>query len=203
MFGFFTMTMNNAFAQMPVLAKAGAANPELEAMRPLLRSVIARVLRVPPSHADVEDCTQECMTRGLSALLAIDTHERKRAVMVGMARNVATDRWRQIVRRKENLGADESAPCADDSGTHGALTDDGVFSRGEEKQIARLDAQKVLLAMARLPEGQQRALQLHLLGEHDYASIAELLNVPIGTVATWIARGRARLVDDLTKPRKE
>ena len=35
-------------------------------LRPLVRAVVACVLREPPDHADVEDCTSEALRRGLA-----------------------------------------------------------------------------------------------------------------------------------------
>jgi RNA polymerase sigma factor (sigma-70 family) len=180
MFGFFTMTTDDGSA--------------LLGMRPLLRAVIARTLRQSPTHADVEDCTQECMKRGLEALSHIDEPDRKRAVMVGMARNVAADRLRQVVRRKE-----DALETSDDSGVLPVTDAREASDRSEARLAARIDARRMLEILARLPEGQQRALRLHLLGEHDYATIAEMMNVPLGTIATWIARGRAKLIEELTE----
>jgi RNA polymerase sigma-70 factor, ECF subfamily len=51
-------------------------------------------------------------------------------------------------------------------------------------------------ALAALPESQRRALALHAEGQC-YRDIALALDVPIGTVCTWIARARHALARGL------
>jgi RNA polymerase sigma-70 factor (ECF subfamily) len=62
----------------------------------------------------------------------------------------------------------------------------------------RLDASTVLEALARLPEPYQAPLALFYLGEHSYKEIAEVLEIPIGTVQSRIARGKMQLHRMLT-----
>ncbi len=48
-------------------------------------------------------------------------------------------------------------------------------------------------AMQRLDENQKMALELRYMGERSYDEIAELMGVPLGTVKTYIHRGKAEL----------
>jgi RNA polymerase sigma-70 factor, ECF subfamily len=164
-----------------------AGHGVLVQMRPLLKGIIGGVLKLSPTHVEVEDCAQESIRRGLLATADFPEPERKRAVMVGIARNVAIDRLRQIMRERRRLGSlpeDESAAQATD---------------GESQTHARLDAKRVLARLSALPEGQRRALELSLTG-HDYEQISTLLGVPLGTVATWIARAKLRIQEDFKDP---
>lgn len=68
----------------------------------------------------------------------------------------------------------------------------------EPADDARLDAATVLHALARLPDPYQAPLALFYLGEHSYVDIAEILEVPIGTVQSRIARGKEQLHQMLT-----
>ena len=52
-------------------------------------------------------------------------------------------------------------------------------------------------ALARLPEEFRVAVVLRDVGDLDYAEIAEVLGVPVGTVKSRIARGRAALAQSL------
>ena len=56
-------------------------------------------------------------------------------------------------------------------------------------------------ALGRLPEEFRAAVVLRDVADLDYAEIAEVLDVPVGTVKSRIARGRAQLVDDAREPR--
>jgi len=68
--------------------------------------------------------------------------------------------------------------------------------------LARADARDVAEALATLPEGQRSALVLFHVHEASYEQIAKALGVPIGTVMTWIHRGRKRLRDAMeARPR--
>ena len=61
----------------------------------------------------------------------------------------------------------------------------------------RLDGARVLDALAGLPEVFRAPLALFYVGEHSYKEIAEILDVPIGTVQSRIARGKAQLQEML------
>ena len=52
-------------------------------------------------------------------------------------------------------------------------------------------------ALAALPEDFRSAVVLRDVGDLDYAEIAEVLDVPVGTVKSRIARGRRMLADEL------
>ena len=56
------------------------------------------------------------------------------------------------------------------------------------EQLSHLDR-----ALADLDEGPRDAIILFHIGEMSYRDIAAALEVPIGTVMTWLHRGRARL----------
>jgi RNA polymerase sigma-70 factor (ECF subfamily) len=56
------------------------------------------------------------------------------------------------------------------------------------EQLSRLDR-----ALADLDEGPREAIVLFHIEEMSYRDIAAALEVPIGTVMTWLHRGRARL----------
>jgi RNA polymerase sigma-70 factor (ECF subfamily) len=57
----------------------------------------------------------------------------------------------------------------------------------------QLDSSQVLAALARVDDLLQAAVALFYLEDHSYKSIAAILNVPVGTVKSRIARGIAQL----------
>jgi len=63
----------------------------------------------------------------------------------------------------------------------------------EQATEQRLDAASVLEALERLGEAYHAPLSLFYLGEHSYQEIAEILEIPIGTVQSRISRGKAEL----------
>ncbi len=63
----------------------------------------------------------------------------------------------------------------------------------EDRSSQRIDLQRVLAAIERLPAEQRAVLALVCVEEHSYREAAELLDVPIGTVMSRLARGRLKL----------
>ena len=57
-----------------------------------------------------------------------------------------------------------------------------------------LDTQKVLHVMNELPENQRLALSLVAVENMSYAEAAEVLDVPIGTIMSRVARARVSLM---------
>jgi RNA polymerase sigma-70 factor (ECF subfamily) len=60
-------------------------------------------------------------------------------------------------------------------------------------------ATAVRSALARLPDGARRTLELFHLEGKTYPEIATILDVPLGTVATWISRGRKAIAETLVQ----
>jgi RNA polymerase sigma-70 factor (ECF subfamily) len=54
-------------------------------------------------------------------------------------------------------------------------------------------------AMADLDENYRMALELRYMGERSYEEIAEAMELPIGTVKTYIYRGKVQLKKILTR----
>lgn len=76
----------------------------------------------------------------------------------------------------------------------GALAEPGALDQAIEGIAESEDLQA---ALARLPEPWREALVLRHFHDQPYEAIAEILGVPIGTVKTWLHRGRDRLRQEL------
>jgi RNA polymerase sigma factor (sigma-70 family) len=59
--------------------------------------------------------------------------------------------------------------------------------------VDQLDARTVVEALGRIDDLYRAPLALFYLEEHSYKEIAEILEIPIGTVESRIARGKAQL----------
>jgi RNA polymerase sigma-70 factor (ECF subfamily) len=64
--------------------------------------------------------------------------------------------------------------------------------------VNRLDSAQVITMLARLDEIYQAPVALFYLQDYSYNEIAEILDVPLGTVKSRLARGLARLHELLT-----
>ncbi len=107
-----------------------------------------------------------------------------RSWLFRLCRNVWIDEWRRARAR----GAGRTA-------TLDAIGDPPVDGAGA--MDARLDWHDTMAAFARLPEAQRAVLQLVTVEGMSYREAAEVLEVPVGTVMSRLARARGRLVEEL------
>lgn len=81
--------------------------------------------------------------------------------------------------------------------------DDATELSVPPNQASRLETMDLMRALARLPENIRTVLLLVTLEEFSYAETAKILDIPIGTVMSRLARGRQQLRDLLQDaPRK-
>jgi RNA polymerase sigma factor (sigma-70 family) len=66
--------------------------------------------------------------------------------------------------------------------------------------ISRVDTGQLMTALGRLEETFQAPVALFYLQDCSYQEIAEILEVPLGTVKSRLARGLSRLHEMLTAP---
>ena len=145
----------------------------------LIHAVCSRLAGNP---ADAADATQEALIAIVRGLPRFDRRAAPRTWMYRVATNACLDELRRRGRRPR-LGLDDAlaerpdpAPPVDRSVTDRLTLDD---------------------ALARMPEEFRVAVVLRDVQGMDYAQIAEVLQIPIGTVRSRIARGRKALAADL------
>lgn len=175
----------------PVLPPAVMAEPErLEQLRPLVRAVVARVLRLPVSNADVEDCTHETFRRAIEGRSRLRDGEPLAPWVLGIARHVALDAGRARTRARQRTAQrnDEASPL------------DGVAdpTPGADLRMERAQLEtRVRAALHTLGDDQRQALEMFHLQGLPYKEIAARMQVPIGTICTWVSRGRKALAQVL------
>jgi RNA polymerase sigma factor (sigma-70 family) len=98
--------------------------------------------------------------------------------LYGIATNLASQRWRVERRRLRAYGR---------SGVDGWVADD-------DEVVARVDGAalraRLACALAEMRPRERDALLLYALADLSYEEIALALEVPIGTVGTWLHRAR-------------
>lgn len=171
---------------------SGAFVQETAALRPVVQAVIACVLGERRDHPDVEDCAAETLRRAIEGRARLRDGEPLRPWLLGIARHVAIDARRRR-RRERALGeppsSEELEPLVDRVPDPGPAPDERAATTERARRIAA--------AMESLARPQREAMMLfHVEGE-GYQQIADRLGVPIGTVATWLSRGRRTLADAL------
>jgi RNA polymerase sigma-70 factor (ECF subfamily) len=160
-----------------------ASNGERAALEALLERHLDQVhaicRRVLGNPHDALDATQEALIAISRGIYRFDGRSRFTTWMYRVATNAALDEARRRRRR----------PVASDHLPETASTRDGT-----DAVDARLD---VDAALATLPAEFRAAVALRDLAGLDYAEIAAVLGIPIGTVRSRIARGRSALADRL------
>ena len=173
-------------------ALAAAANAgDRGALEVLLARHLDRVhaicRRVTGHPEDALDATQEALVAVTRGLHRYDGRSRFTTWLYRVATNAALDELRRRKRRPEPAELVEDRPRA---GAAWAAPVESVVA-------ARLDVDAALAGLS--PEF-RAAVVLRDLCDLDYAEIAEVLDVPIGTVRSRIARGRAAIADQLREP---
>ena len=182
-----------AFAREAAFAKEAAS------LRPVVRAVIASMLRERGDHPDVEDCAHETLRRAIEGRERLRDGEAVRPWVVGIARHVALDALRA---RKRARARDANGGAPDEDGDVLPPLVERIADPGDDPfervSKARRDA-LVRGAIDALPVGQRKALTMFHLEGLGYQEIAERLEVPLGTVATWVMRGRKAVAAALTE----
>lgn len=177
----------------PVVA-VGTSLDEAAALRPVVRAAIACVLGERIDHPDVEDCTHEALTRAFEGRSRLRDGEPLRPWVLGIARHVALD----VLRRRRRTRRAEASPQEDAEGPREILEAVEDPSPGpEERASQRERALRIEAALQKLAEPQRRALLAFHVDGLNYQQISRRLGIPLGTVATWIARGRRCLAEAL------
>ncbi len=180
---------------MPV-AVTGSFGEETSTLLPVVRAVVASMLHERRDHPDVEDCAHEVLRRALEGQDRLRPGEALRPWMIGIARHVALDHLRA---RRNALRRTEFDPPEGHEGTSPALDRIADPSPHLDEQVdQKRREQKLRTAMDELTEGQRKAMMMFHLEGLGYQEVADRLGVPLGTVATWISRGRRAIAAELS-----
>lgn len=154
-------------------AAAEIIRDQLVVLLPRLRRFARALSR---NTHDADDLVQLSIERALLHLDQLRPEARLDSWMFGIVRNAWLDETRARKRRSELLAPEElGAQVADSS---------------SEAPIQRLSIEA---ALERLPEEQRLAVALVLVEGLAYKEAAAVLEVPIGTVTSRLARGREAL----------
>lgn len=127
---------------------------------------------------DVDDVVQLVYIKVYRGLAGFRGDAKLSTWIYQIARNEAIN---AVKRRRLDTTSIEDVTLAD-----GGESPDEVVRRGD---VSR----ELEDAMQHLDENQRMALELRYMGERSYEEIAETMGIPLGTVKTYIHRGKAEL----------
>ena len=139
-----------------------------------LRRYALALVRNP---SDADDLVQESLTRAMTYNPEGVAVRRWRPYLFSILHNVFVDQRAKVMRMRELMPITDSVlqiPCA-------------------SNQQARLELRELIDMLARLPDEQREVILLAGLEGLSYKEIAEILDLPIGTVMSRLSRGRQSL----------
>ncbi|MGC4744409.1 SigE family RNA polymerase sigma factor [Micromonospora sp. DT201] len=140
------------------------------------RSTARRMARygyaVAGDHSEAQDLVQEAYTRAWRHWGRLAAHPAPEAWLRLVVSRLATDRWRRLRTLRGALRLAGPPPAAPPP------NEDGVL---------------LIQALRQVPANHRQALALHYLFDMPVEEIAREVGVPVGTVKSWLSRGRSRL----------
>jgi RNA polymerase sigma-70 factor (ECF subfamily) len=149
---------------------------EMVALLPRLRRFSLAMTR---SEADADDLVQATCERAIANLEKWEPGTRLDSWMYRIAQNLQRNEIRQSKRRESHLSVVETT-----ANSH---------SDGEAAVMSQMALNDVTAQIGRLPEEQRMILLLVVVEGRRYRDVAEILDLPIGTVTCLLARARDTL----------
>ena len=163
---------------------------QMEAL-PLLDSLYAGALRMTRNPADAEDLVQETMLRAYRSFDRFEAGTNLKAWLYRIMTNAYINTYRKRQREPKKLSQDE----IEDFDLYQELkTHDPQWEATPENLVlnALVDSD-ILDAIDDLPEQFRLAVVLSDIEGFSYAEMAEIMDVPLGTVMSRLHRGRKAL----------
>jgi len=152
------------------------------------RAVYGLCVRLLRDQEESRDAAQEAFVRAYAGLASYDAAQPFAPWVLRIARNHCLDLLRRRVPEARQVALD--AEPEDGAPAHELATDapqaDQLMERAQTRRA--LEA-----AVAGLPENYREVIQLFHVEHLSYREIATTLDVPIGTVMTWLHRARGKL----------
>ncbi|GLZ62919.1 MULTISPECIES: sigma-70 family RNA polymerase sigma factor [Micromonospora] len=144
--------------------------------------VVGHVYALTGNRAEAEDAVAEAFMRAWQRWRTVRETDSPEAWVRRVASRIAVSSWRKAfnrVRAHRRAAVDQSVP---------GLNEDHVA---------------LLQALQRLSPNERRAVVLHHLNDLSVAQVAAEMRAPVGTVKTYLARGRRAMAGLLTDAHQE
>ena len=158
---------------------------------PLLDSLYGAALRMTRNPADAEDLVQETMLRAYRSFQSFEPGTNLKAWLFRILTNAYINIYRKKQREPQKVSADE----LEDFDLYQELKGhDPQFQQTPESIVLdSLVDSDILRAIEELPEQFRLAVMLSDVEDFSYAEMAEIMDVPMGTVMSRLHRGRKAL----------
>ena len=159
---------------------------------PLMGSLYSSALRMTRNAADAEDLVQETYLKAYRAYERFEDGTNLKAWMFRILTNTYINAYRKKQRRPDETDLDDVEDMFLYRRLGGAQT--ATLARSAEDELMDLFGEhEVKVAIEDLPEHYRLPILLADVEGFAYKEIAEILDVPIGTVMSRLHRGRKQL----------
>jgi RNA polymerase sigma-70 factor (ECF subfamily) len=160
------------------------------------RPVFSQVQRMVRDRELAEDLAQEAFVRAFDRIDQYDPSYKFSSWLFKIAHNLTIDHLRKKELDTVSIHGAPDATTPDEQEAT-AVTLESRQERPDERFEAEALGQEIEAAIGELrPDYREAVLLRHVQG-HSYREIAEIMDVPLGTVKTYIHRARNELQDKL------
>jgi RNA polymerase sigma-70 factor (ECF subfamily) len=164
-----------------------------ELVRIHTRKVYALCFRFTGSASEAQDLTQEVFLRVFRTIKTFRSDEGSFGTWLSrVTRNLLIDHYRRTRQERVTDSIEDQLPVIEESGAAASARPDQAVAGREASEILQATLQK-------LSPDLREAVILRDLQEMEYREIADVLQIPEGTVKSRINRGRAELTRLLRK----
>jgi len=163
-----------------------------ELAMPFMDSLYAGAMRMTRNAADAEDLVQETYLRAFRGFGGFEEGTNLKAWLYRILTNTFINRYRQQKRRPEESDIED----IEDFYLYrrlGGLDEARISKSAEDTMLELFTDDEVKEALESLPETFRMAVLLADVEGFAYKEIAEILDIPIGTVMSRLHRGRKAL----------
>jgi RNA polymerase sigma-70 factor (ECF subfamily) len=173
---------------------AAESDPFAAGALALLDALYGTALRLTRDADRAQDLVQDTYLKAFRARARFTEGTNLKAWLFAILHNTWRNRQRDRARARVDFDSEAVEAAAESVGSGGARP---VDSPEALLLRAGLDAE-LRAALDRLPSAFREAVWLRDVEELSYQEIAQVLQIPVGTVMSRISRGRRQLVQELT-----
>src|SRR3954452_10106428 len=157
------------------------------------RQIYGLCFRFTNSAQEAQDLTQDVFLRVFKTIKSFRSTEGSfHTWLARVTRNLLIDNYRRTRQERVTDSIEEQLPMLEETGGAASVRPDHALAGREASEILQLTLQK-------LSPDLREAVILRDLQEMEYREIADVLDIPEGTVKSRINRGRAELARLLRK----
>jgi RNA polymerase sigma-70 factor, ECF subfamily len=166
----------------------------VEDTEPFMASLYSTAVRLTGNRTDAEDLVQETYLRAYRSYDSFTAGTNLRAWLFRILTNTHINRYRARTRRPDETELDD----IEDLYLYRRLQNSSQYGQSAEDELMELFSEaEVVDAVEALPEAYRMAVLLADVEGFSYKEIAEILDIPVGTVMSRLHRGRKALQKEL------